>query len=104
MYKELRDRLNTNRMKVNFGHHVVLTMQKEQAFWWPWVTVPHIAPPTPDRFKEALEAMVGKCWFSLSRVFPLKVHLVEIKKRVVKCKTVLQKNRTLWEQDKCAIT
>jgi len=43
--------------QVNWGHHVVLTMQKEQAFWWPWITVPHIAPPTPDRFKEALEAM-----------------------------------------------
>lgn len=43
--------------QVNFGHHVVLTMQKEQAFWWPWVTVPHIAPPSPAMFREALEAM-----------------------------------------------
>ena len=67
-------------LKVNSGHHVVLTMQKEQAFWWPWVTVPHIAPPSLDRFKEALEAMVGKCRFLLSRFFPLNVHLLKIKK------------------------
>ena len=52
-----------NQLKVNSGHHVVLTMQKEQAFWWPWVTVPHIAPPSPARFWEAMEAMVGKTGF-----------------------------------------
>ena len=74
------DSLNINWMKVNFGHHVVLSMQKEQAFWWPWVTVPHIAPPSPARFKEALEAMVGKYRFSPLRVFSLRVHLVKIKK------------------------
>jgi len=44
-------------LQVKFGHHVVLSMENEQAFWWPWVTVPHIAPPSPARFKEALEAM-----------------------------------------------
>jgi len=43
--------------QVNSGYHVVLTMQKEQAFWWTWVTVPHIAPPSPARFREALEAL-----------------------------------------------
>lgn len=44
-------------VQVNFGHHVVLTTQKEQAFWWPWVTVPHIPPPSQAMFREALQAM-----------------------------------------------
>ena len=65
---------------MKFGHHVVLTMEKEQAFWWPWVTVPHIAPPSPARFKEALEAMVRKYRVSPSMVSPLNVHPVKIKK------------------------
>ena len=43
---------------MKFGHHVVMAMQREQAFWWPWVSVPHIAPPTTRMFKEALMAMV----------------------------------------------
>jgi len=43
--------------QVNFGHHVVLSMQKEQAFWWPWVTVPRISPPSQAMFRKALQAM-----------------------------------------------
>jgi len=43
--------------QVKLGHHVVMSMQREQAFWWPWVSVPHIAPPTTRMFKEALMAM-----------------------------------------------
>ena len=43
---------------MKFGHHVVMAMQREQAFWWPWVSVPHIASPTTRMFKEALMAMV----------------------------------------------
>jgi len=47
--------------QVKFGHHVVMAMQREQAFWWPWVSVPHIAPPTTRMFKEALMAMDAEC-------------------------------------------
>ena len=47
-------------MKVIFGHHVVLSMKQEQAFWWPWTTVPHICLPSPERFREALKSMVGR--------------------------------------------
>ena len=43
---------------MKFGHHVVMSMEREQAFWWPWVSLPHIAPPTTRMFKEALMAMV----------------------------------------------
>jgi len=46
---------------VKFGHHVVMTMQRDQAFWWPWASVPHIAPPSTHMFKEALMAMDAEC-------------------------------------------
>jgi len=44
-------------LQVNLGQHVVLSVQQEQAFWWPWTTVPHICSPSPEKFREALKSM-----------------------------------------------
>ena len=49
--------------QVNLGQHVVLSVQQEQAFWWPWTTVPHICSPSPEKFREALKSMVRKIVF-----------------------------------------